>query len=420
MALFLKRSLALFCLAAPLLSCAGDDECRILGYKDGGPVDPDACRNVTEIIRDKGYPVDEHTVVTSDGVVLNIQRIPTGRKGHGKGRRKGPKPVVFLQHGLLSSSADWVMNYPNESIAYILADAGYDVWLGNVRGNTYASHIKYTRKDKEFWDFSFDQMIAFDLPAMLDYALSMTQQEKLFYVGHSQGTLMLFALLSERPEYNSKIQLFSALGPVTTVTYMTSPVRLLAPFAKDANLLFRLFGVYDFLPSNWFIKLLADTMCKFHVVRELCEDAVLLITGIDTSEFNVTRLPVFISHTPAGTSVKNMVHFAQLVREKKFQKFDYGSRKNLIVYGQETPPEYNVSGVAAPVGLFWSLNDWFADPTDVNSLSKLLPNLVLSYQVPDPQFTHVDFTFGMNAKDIVYNTVMKLMTNHKMKRNRWH
>uniref|UniRef100_A0A023FEE2 Putative triglyceride lipase-cholesterol esterase n=1 Tax=Amblyomma cajennense TaxID=34607 RepID=A0A023FEE2_AMBCJ len=204
MALFLKGSLSLACLAALLLSCAADEECRIPGYKHGAPVDPDACRNVTEIIRDKGYPVDEHIVVTSDGVVLNIQRIPSGRWGHGKSRRKGPKPVVFLQHGLLSSSADWVINFPNESIAYILADAGYDVWLGNVRGNTYASHIRYTKEDKEYWDFSFDQMIRYDLPAMLDYVLSMTKQEKLFYVGHSQGTLILFALLSERPEYNDK------------------------------------------------------------------------------------------------------------------------------------------------------------------------------------------------------------------------
>lgn len=394
------------------LSIVSGDACRVRGLEHKGGVEPDACRNVTEIIRNKGYPVEEHRVTTSDGFIINIQRMPDGRK---KRRAKGPKPVVFLQHGLLSSSADWVINYPHESLAYILADAGYDVWLGNVRGNTYSGHVKYTRKDKEFWDFSFDQMIQYDLPTMLDYVLNTTQQRKLFYVGHSQGTLILFALLSERPEYNQKIQLFSAMGPVTNVTHMTSPVRLLAPFAKDAQMLFRLFGEYDFLPNNWFIRFLAKTMCKYHVIREVCEDVIFLITGTDMHELNVTRLPVFISHTPAGTSVKNMIHFAQLVREKRFQKFDYGSSKNMAIYGQKIPPAYNVSGVKIPVGLFWSLNDWFADPTDVNILTEQLPNLTLNYQVPDPEFTHIDFILGMHANDIVYNAMMKLMDRHRKK-----
>nr|XP_037283582.1 lysosomal acid lipase/cholesteryl ester hydrolase-like [Rhipicephalus microplus] len=403
------------CLATVLLllpSSVRGQVCRVPGFENKGPIDPDACRNVTEIIRDKGYPVEEHKVTTSDGFVLNIQRIPDGRKSR---HAKGPKPVVFLQHGLLSSSADWVINFPPESLGYILADAGYDVWLGNVRGNTYSDHVKYTRKDKEFWNFSFDEMIKYDLPAMLDYVLNTTQQTKLIYVGHSQGTLVLFGLLSERPEYNKKIQLFNAMGPVTNVTFMTSPVRLLAPFAKDAGVLFKLFGDYDFLPNNWFMRFLAKTMCKYHVLREVCEGVIFLIVGTDMHEFNVTRLPVFISHTPAGTSVKNMIHFAQLVREKRFQKFDYGSSKNMAIYGQRTPPVYNVSGVKLPVGLFWSLNDWFADPTDVSILTEKLPNIVLNYQVPDPQFTHLDFIVGMHAKDIVYSAMMKLMERHKKK-----
>ncbi|KAL1482214.1 hypothetical protein MTO96_033951 [Rhipicephalus appendiculatus] len=78
-------------------------------------------------------------------------------------------------------------------------------------------------------------MIAYDLPAMLDFVLNATGQQKLFYVGHSQGCLVLFGLLAERPEYNDKIELFAAMAPVTTVTYMRSPIRYLAPFVENAG-----------------------------------------------------------------------------------------------------------------------------------------------------------------------------------------
>lgn len=111
----------------------------------------------TEIIHYHGYPAEEYTVQTEDGYLLYIQRIPSGRMEdscdiHGC----PPKEVVFLQHGLLCSASNWITNLPNESFAFLLADAGFDVWMGNVRGNTYGlRHIKYKTNSNKFWDFRY-------------------------------------------------------------------------------------------------------------------------------------------------------------------------------------------------------------------------------------------------------------------------
>lgn len=49
---------------------------------------------------------------------------------------------------------------------------------------------------------------------MIDFVLAKTGQEKLYYVGHSQGTTAFFVMASEHPEYNEKIKLMVALAPV--------------------------------------------------------------------------------------------------------------------------------------------------------------------------------------------------------------
>src|SRR3989338_9239254 len=83
-------------------------------------------RNVTEIVESYGYSAEFHTVTTADKYVLGMQRIlPTAGLSAARG-------AVLLQHGLLDSGYTWVANLPSQSLGYLLADAGYDVWLGNV------------------------------------------------------------------------------------------------------------------------------------------------------------------------------------------------------------------------------------------------------------------------------------------------
>ena len=49
----------------------------------------------------------------------------------------------------------------------------------------------------------------------------------------------------------------------------------------------------------------------------MCENGFEIIAGPDKGNMNKTRLPVYMAHYPAGTSVKNMLHYAQMVRSGK-------------------------------------------------------------------------------------------------------
>ena len=80
-----------------------------------------------------------------------MQRIPRGR---GEKENSAPKQVAFLQHGILADATNWVMDTPTRSLAYILADQGFDVWLGNIRGNDYSNrHVKYHTYQWQFWNW---------------------------------------------------------------------------------------------------------------------------------------------------------------------------------------------------------------------------------------------------------------------------
>lgn len=78
---------------------------------------------VLRLIESTGYDGEAHQVETEDGYILKLHRIvpknPNGRK------------PVLLAHGILATSADFLIMGSEYSIAYLLSDSGYDVWLGN-------------------------------------------------------------------------------------------------------------------------------------------------------------------------------------------------------------------------------------------------------------------------------------------------
>ena len=134
--------------------------------------DNDMNKSFREICIENKFSIEEYTVVTDDGYVLGLHRIP-GILGD----KQTKKPAVLLQHGMDSDAFQWVINSPEKAPAFDLVRAGYDVWLGNNRGCQFSvSHLTLDPSTKEFWNFDFEDMGTKDLPAIIDFIVEKTGQ----------------------------------------------------------------------------------------------------------------------------------------------------------------------------------------------------------------------------------------------------
>lgn len=81
------------------------------------------------------------------------------------------------------------MHWADVAPAFVAARNGFDVWLGNSRGNKYSmAHASLSSKNEDYWQFDWEDMGDYDIPAALDYVSSVTGFQKSAYIGHSQGT----------------------------------------------------------------------------------------------------------------------------------------------------------------------------------------------------------------------------------------
>lgn len=363
---------------------------------------------VPETIHYRGYECESHEVTTADGYQLTLHRVLARKSARESGVGQEGKPAVFLQHGLMDSSFTWVNNLAHQSLAYILVDKGYDVWLGNSRGNKYSRKHTSLNPDTDtaFWDWDYDQLAALDVAASIDYVLETTGQEKVSWIGHSQGCLVALAGFVNKT-IASKVKLFVALAPAARVDHIENQLlKKLAPYATTLEkLLFHFGWKGEFLPNDNLMTWLGGTVCSN--VPIICEDLIAFLVGWDSPDMNVTRMPVYFTHFPAGTSGRNIVHYAQAIVDQKFQYFDYGVVENLKKYHSRLPPPYNLTQMSVPVAVFWGDRDKLADPTDVQWLLSQMPNVVLNKKIDN--YAHGDFVWGINANKQVYETVLELL-----------
>ncbi|PKA49876.1 Triacylglycerol lipase 1 [Apostasia shenzhenica] len=355
------------------------------------------------ILQPLGYPCVEYTVETKDGYLLTLQRVLHGkvasREYHGL--------PVFLQHGLFQGGDTWFLNSVEESLGFVLADLGFDVWVGNVRGTRWShGHITLSEHDHAFWDWSWQDLAMYDLSAMLKYVYNETNS-KVLYIGHSQGTIMALAAFTMKDTVEM-VEAAALLCPISYLAHISSKFVLRAVSMHLDQMLLSL-GIHQLnFRSNIGVEIL-DSLCDGFVD---CGNLLRSITG-DNCCFNASRVDYYLQYEPHPSSTKNLHHLFQMIRKGTFAKYDYGWWGNLKHYHRLSPPAFDLADIpeSLPLWMGYGGNDALADVTDINRTINELrskPQLLFINS-----YGHIDFILSPNAKDDVYGDLMRFLGSAK-------
>jgi pimeloyl-ACP methyl ester carboxylesterase len=357
-------------------------------------------------ISNLGLDLEEETVTTEDRYVNTMWRLTSKDPNNRNGKS------VIMQHGLLDGAFTFLI-LAEDSLPKKLCDEGYVVYLPYIRGTQFSrSHLDYdSGLTSKYWDFSFDHMAAYDVPANINFVKNRDGVEKVYYIGHSQGTLTFFLAYMNNPEFMEKnIAKFIALGTVPNVN--NAPHFLIKLFDKSKIL--NLIPVKNFLTLPKEVGQVFVPLCTSKA-KFLCNSILsLAFSGThETGRIDYDRLGknIFL-YEPGGTSLQNMKHWIQIYKAKRAQKYDYGLVENLKHYGQTTPPVYDLKkmkGYSIPSLMTISDADPFANPQDTLDFVDNIENKKVVNILSLTNYNHIDYFWADSAVQEIFPKVMDFL-----------
>jgi pimeloyl-ACP methyl ester carboxylesterase len=123
-----------------------------------------------------------------------------------------PKPNAFpviLSHGIAVNKFGVDLD-ESHSLAYFLKQNGYPVFVLSLRGVGKSYHSSKTR----YRDFNFDDIVMYDVPAVIRRVRELTGAPKVNWVGHSMGSMIMYGFLGRQLDGHEDIASFTVLaGP---------------------------------------------------------------------------------------------------------------------------------------------------------------------------------------------------------------
>nr|CAI5820933.1 unnamed protein product [Callosobruchus analis] len=351
-----------------------------------------------------GFVAVPQRAITEDGYVLKIIQ---AYDVYGRIRQKKemkPDPVVIGHANMMNAKSFLIQG--ESSIVYQLLQQGYYVYLVNFRGNLYSNSHMTIRDRATFWDFSFDQMGLYDMPAIMKEVHRLSKGAKSVFLGYGMANTAAFVYASTKSQEAEKyLKGIVAWAPLVYLSHMKSlfwyaaqVIPLLEPFVKE-EWQGRLPRTYDMVKKY----------CTGYTFRLfICNLLRIPLAGDNFGQINPEVLPLGLLSRTDPSSYSMLVHYSQMVQSGKFAAKDLGKKTDALVYGQQCPIQYDISKVSVPVALFYGPNDWLTDEADVKQLyDELNPKVRCGMnRIKYNKFSHNDFLEGKNASTLLYKPTL--------------
>jgi lysosomal acid lipase/cholesteryl ester hydrolase len=348
--------------------------------------------------------LEEVNVTTEDSYVNTVWVVTS------KDTSKRNGQSVILVHGLLDGGISWLVNEEN-SLAKILCDQGYIVYLPYLRGSVFSnSHLYY--KSSKYWDFSFDEMAKYDVPAIINLVKKRDNIEKVIYVGFSQGTLLFFLEYMNDPEFMERsVKKFVALGPIPNINHSSHPI--LKILQKSNFLKLSPTKKFMYFPEEM-IKLIMPFYNPSRKKSLINKIFTFFYGGKhDTKRFNFTKYGKnLLLYQPCGTSLQNMKHWIQIYSTKKVQKYDYGKIKNLFYYKRFNPPAYDLNQMkkySIPSLMTISDVDPYSNAQDTLDFVHIIEDKKVVEFINVTNYNHVDYFYADSAVDEIFPNIFNFL-----------
>lgn len=123
-----------------------------------------------------------------------------------------PKPNAFpviMSHGIAVNKFGVDLD-ESHSLPYYLKQNGYPVFVLSLRGVGKSYHSSKTR----YRDFTFDDIVLYDVPAVIRRVKELTGAPKINWIGHSMGSMIMYGFLGRELPGSEDVASFTALaGP---------------------------------------------------------------------------------------------------------------------------------------------------------------------------------------------------------------
>ncbi|SCU90113.1 LANO_0D07624g1_1 [Lachancea nothofagi CBS 11611] len=345
-----------------------------------------------------GIDIEDHIVRTEDDYLLTLHRIvPNPANSNGQ--------IVYLHHGLLMCSDVWMCHTAREcNLPLVLYSLGFDVWMGNNRGNKYSTQHLYKRPGShDFWDFSIDEFAFFDIPNSIEFVLAHTHSQELICIGFSQGSSQTFAALSVREDLNEKISLFVAIAPAMTPQGLHN--RIIDTLLKSSpRVMYLFFGNRILLPSaTVWQKTLHPTI--FNVIIDIANRFLF-----NWKSLNISSQQKHASYAKlySTTSVKSVVHWFQILHAQKFQMFE---EHDIVMNSWNPTRSYQITtfptrtSIRIPVLLLYGGSDSLVD---IEVMKSNLPASQV-FDIMIPGHEHLDLLWGRGVADLVIPNLLRFI-----------